>query len=442
MRVILLASAAMIGSGAAVPAAAKLAPLEARMVTAVDAGQDKVLSLLETLVNQNSGSLNIDGVTRVGTMMRTELDALGLQTRWVPMQATGRAGHLIATNIGRKGGKTLLLIGHLDTVFEPDAPVEIFAREGDMASGQGVGDDKGGLAVMVLALQAMKAAGTLRATNLEIVLTGDEERVGKPVELARADLVAAGKRADVALDFEGMARADGKDMGSIARRSSNTWRLQTSGRTGHSAGIFSTGVGDGAIYELTRIIAAFRTQLPEPNLTFNVGLVAGGATAALDTDGVRASATGKPNIVPATALAIGDFRTLSDDQTARVTAKMRAIVAKHAPGTDASITIDEGYPPMAPTVGSRETLAKLNAVNRDLGLAEMGELDPLQRGAGDIAFVARDVDGLVGMGTAGKGAHAAGETIEVSSIARQAKRAAILMTRLGAEDRGKGAARH
>jgi len=431
---ILVSGAFLTALAAPAMVAAKLAPAEAKMAAAVDDHQDEAMALLEKLVNQNSGSLNIDGVTKVGTMMRAELDALGLQTRWVPMQAAGRAGHLIATNVGRKGGKRILMIGHLDTVFEPDAPVEVFTRNGDTASGQGVGDDKGGLAVMVLALKAMKAAGTLRATNLEIVLTGDEERVGSPVEIARADLVAAGKRADVALDFEGLAQDGDKDMGSIARRSSNTWKLRTSGKTGHSSGIFSERAGDGAIYELTRIIAAFRTQLPEPNLTFNVGLVAGGATASLDKDGVRAVATGKPNIIPATGLAFGDFRTLSDDQTARVREKMTAIVAAHAPGTDASIEFSEGYPPMAPTAGSRAYLAKLNAVNSDLGLARMEELDPLKRGAGDIAFVAKDVDGLVGLGTGGKGAHAPGETIQISSIARQAKRAAILMTRLGAED--------
>ncbi len=432
-RDFLTAGTALAVMVAAAPAVARLSPTEAKMVAAADAGQDEALALLAKLVNQNSGSLNIDGVTKVGMMMRAELDALGFQTRWVPMQAAGRAGHLIATNAGHKGGKTILLIGHLDTVFEPDAPADPFHRDGDMAGGQGIGDDKGGMVVMLLALKAMKAAGTLKAANIEIVLTGDEERVGSPIAVARADLIAAGKRADVALDFEGLAQENGQDMGSIARRSGNSWRLQTSGKSGHSSGIFSAYYGDGAIFELTRIIAAFRTQLPEPNLTFNVGLVAGGATAALDDAGVRATATGKTNIIPGAALAYGDFRTLSQEQTDRVRAKMLAIVAQHAPGTHASITFNENYPAMAPTPGSRAYLAKLNAVNRDLGLAEMAELDPLKRGAGDIAFVAKDVDGLIGLGTAGRGSHAPGEKIEISSIARQAKRAAILMTRLGAE---------
>jgi glutamate carboxypeptidase len=119
-----------------------------------------------------------------------------------------------------------------------------------------------------------------------------------------------------------------------------------------------------------------------------------------------------------------------------VKAKMAAIVADHAPGTGASLAFDPGgYPAMAPTDGNRALLAKLNTVNRDLGLAEMAALDPLKRGAGDISFVAADVDSLAGLGTYSTGDHAPGETVELPSIARQATRAAILISRLAAERR-------
>jgi glutamate carboxypeptidase len=113
---------------------------------------------------------------------------------------------------------------------------------------------------------------------------------------------------------------------------------------------------------------------------------------------------------------------------------MREIVAQHLPGSGAEILFaSDSYPPMAPTAGNRALLDRLNIVNRDLGLAEMGALDPLKRGAGDISFVAADVDGLVGLGTASDGDHAPGETVDLASIDRQAKRAAILMTRLSKE---------
>jgi glutamate carboxypeptidase len=274
----------------------------------------------------------------------------------------------------------------------------------------------------------------LKNANIEVVLTGDEEDSGDPVAIARADLVAAGKRADVALDFEGLAREDGKDMGSIARRSSNSWTLTTTGKSGHSSGIFSEKAGDGAVYEMARIITAFRKDLPEPDLTFNVGLIGGGQSADVDKDGVRIAVTGKTNIIPPIAVAKGDFRTLSEEQTQRVQAKMQAIVDQgHLPGTSATIAFDIGYPSMAPTEGNRALLAKLNVINADLGLAAMPALDPLKRGAGDIAFVARDVDGLVGLGPASTGDHSPAEKVDLASMKRQAKRAAILMSRLARE---------
>jgi glutamate carboxypeptidase len=425
--------AAALLAFAPLPAHAALSPAEQKMVATVDANTERTITLLERLVNQNSGTNNIDGVTRVAEMLRPEFEALGFKVRWIPQGQVGRAGHLFAEHMGKKGTKRLLLIAHLDTVFEPDSPFQSFTREGDIARGPGVGDNKGGIVIILAALQAMKAAGTLKDANIVVALTGDEEEAGSPRSTARADLVAQGKRADVALDFEGLVRIDGKDMGSIARRSSNTWTLTTRGQTGHSSGIFSERMGDGAVFEMSRILAAFRTELPEPSLTFNVGLLAGGERVDIDRDGVRAHVTGKSNIVPPTAVAVGEFRSLSPQQSERVIAKMNAIVARNAPKTGAELVFNDPYPPMAPTEGNRAILARLNGVNRDLGLPEMPELDPLRRGAGDIGFVAADVDSLAGLGPAGSGDHTERELVDLKSLPLQARRAAILMTRLSRE---------
>jgi glutamate carboxypeptidase len=436
MNRILIPSLAAVVALSATPAFARLNPAETRMAAHVDAIYEPSVALLQQLVDVNSGSMNFAGVEQVGRMMRAELEPLGFKVEWKPMAAANRAGHIIATRIGKPGTKRLLLIGHLDTVFEKDSPFQKFVRKGEQGEGPGAADDKGGMVVILMALKAMKAAGTLAGANVEIVLTGDEEDSGDPIDVARADLIAAGKRADVALDFEGLVVENGRDMGSIARRSSNSWTLTATGKAGHSSGIFSASAGDGAIYELARIVATFRKELPEPNLTFNVGLIAGGQSAAFDTDGVRATATGKSNIIPGIAIARGDFRTLSEAQTARVKAKMTAIVAAHAPLTSADIKFEAGgYPAMAPTEGNRAILAALNGVNADLGLPEMPPLDPLKRGAGDISFVANDVSGLAGLGPSSRGDHAPGETVDLASMKRQAKRAAILMSRLSAQKR-------
>lgn len=405
------------------------------MQAAVAAEAPRSEALLERLVEQNSGSLNLDGVTKVGAMMRAELAPLGFDVRWVDMRATGRAGHIVATHKGSGRGKRVLLIGHLDTVFEPDSPFTGFRREGARAYGPGVGDDKGGLVVIVAALRAMKAAGTLSDADVQIVLTGDEERTGAPLDRARADLIAAGKWADIALEYENVATEAGRDWGTTARRSSTNWAITATGSTGHSSAVFGPALGYGAAYELARILDAFRRELPEPNVTYNVGVMAAGTPATLDESGVRAAASGKTNIVAAEAVARGDLRTLSPEQDARVQARMRAIVAQHLPRTNATITFSDGYPPMAPTAGNRALLAQLNAVNRDLSLPEMPEYDPAKRGAADSSFVAADADTLGGMGASGGGAHAEGEWIDLSSLPRQATRSAILISRLAAQER-------
>lgn len=418
----------------AMPARAQLSREEQRMVAAVDAEQDRSIALLERLVNRNSGSLNLEGVRAVGQMMRAELEPLGFTVRWVDMAETGRAGHLVATHPGR--GRNVLLIAHLDTVFEADSPFQRFEREGNRATGPGIGDDKGGMVVIVAALRAMQAAGTLRDANITIVLTGDEERTGSPIAVARRDLIAAGRLADYALEFENLVSVDGVDYGSVARRSSTNWTIVARGRTGHSSGVCGQFMGCGAIYELARILDAFRRELPEPNLTYNVGVMAGGTPATLDADGFRTSAAGKTNVVAETAIARGDLRSLTPEQDARARARMQAIVAQHLPHTGAEISFDEdAYPPMAPTEGNRALLARLNAVNRDLGLAEMPEYDPARRGAADSSFVARDVDTLAGLGASGGSSHAEGEWVDLGSLPRQAKRAAILITRLTRERR-------
>lgn len=426
----LMAALVLVGSTA--HAAPKRS--DARMVATVDAEQARTLGFLEAMVNQNSGSRNLDGVRKVRDIVVPEFTALGFTSRWIPMEQTGRAGHLVLSHKGRKGKKKLLLIGHLDTVFEPDSPFQTYVRNGDKATGPGVGDDKGGIAVILAAVRAMHAAGTLKGANIEVFLTGDEEEAGSPTQVARADLVAAAKAADVALDFEGLSRENGLDMGSIARRSSQSWALTIEAKSGHSSGVWGASAGDGAIYAAAKIVDAFRTELPEPYLTLNVGLIAGGAEATVAEDNAHVSAQGKTNIIAGKAVARGDLRTLSPQQNAAAMRKMQAIVARSYPGvTTAKIEFSEGYPPMAPTEGNKALLARLNQVNTTLDLPQMQPLDPMKRGAGDISFVAEYVDGLVGLGPHSTGDHAPGETVDVPSIWTQAKRAALLMTRLSAE---------
>jgi glutamate carboxypeptidase len=414
------------------PAEAKLSPAEQKMVQVVDSEQQRTVAMLGKWVEQNSGTMNFEGVRKVGEMLRSELEPLGFAVRWADESGADRAGHLIAHHKGK--GKKLLLIAHLDTVFEKSSPFQHWEIKGDTGVGPGSSDDKGGMAVIVAALRAMNAAGTLKNADITVVMSGDEEDAGNPISISRAALIREGKRADIAIDFEPLAVDDGNDMGSTARRSSGSWTLTVSGRSAHSSGIFAPGVGYGAIYEMARVLDAFRRELPQENLTYNVGLVTGGASASLTDGGLGAEASGKTNIIAGTAIARGDLRALTQEQIDRTKARMLEIVSDPLPGTISMLSFDPGdYPPMAPTQGNRAILAKLNGVNRDMGLPEMGELPPSRRGAGDISFVAADVDSLAGMGASGDGSHAPGETVDIPSIFKQAKRTAILLSRYSRE---------
>ncbi|HEX3702642.1 MAG TPA: M20/M25/M40 family metallo-hydrolase, partial [Vicinamibacterales bacterium] len=195
-----------IGASCALAAtAASQAPApgsaERAIVQAVDARNGEALALLERVVNINSGTQNLAGVRSVGNIFRAELDALGFKTEWVDGAAWHRAGHLLATHPG--AGPKILLIGHLDTVFEADSPFQKFERiDAKTAKGPGIIDMKGGDVVIVAALKALHAAGALKNMDVTVMMTGDEEAPGDPQSRARAALVAAAKGRDIAIGFE------------------------------------------------------------------------------------------------------------------------------------------------------------------------------------------------------------------------------------------------
>jgi glutamate carboxypeptidase len=410
---------------------AQLSETERQVVAAVKQRTPAALELLEKSVRINSGTLNPEGVRAVGEIYRAELDALGFKTRWIDMPpAMKRAGHLVATHEGGTG-KRVLLLGHLDTVFEKGSAVPLWERRGDRVRGQGVNDMKGGDVIMIEALRALKNAGALEGANVEIMFTGDEERGGMPLQTARADMVDMGKHADYALSFEGSNKHDEVDTASIARRSSGSWVLRVKGKAAHSMGVFSAQSGYGAIYETARILNGFREQVIEPSLTFNPGLVFGGTNISYADDTATASAFGKSNVIARDSEVLGDLRYLSPEQGERARQKMQAIVSSgNLPGTSATISFTESYPPMPPTEAGRTLAEVYSKASLDAGLGRIDILDPSQRGAGDVQFVAPYTVGIDGLGAQGRGAHTDDEDLEIASIERGAIRAALLVYRL------------
>ena len=404
-----------------------LSRTEQRLRQAVADRVEDQIGYLQRVVDMPSGTLDLDGVRAVGAVFARSLDSLGFETRWAEVPAAmRRAGHLIAEHRGKKGKARLLLIGHLDTVVDPDGAT--FARRDSIAAGVGGTDMKGGDVVVLYALKALAAAGALRDLNLTVVFTGDEEHAGSPLELSRRDLIDAARRSDLALGFETGHRSDL----TVARRGAASWRLTATGAEAHSAGIFREGTGYGAIYELARILDDFRRELAGVRyLSFNVATVLGGTDLAYDSVAISGSTASKLNIIPRIAVAHGDLRFISAAQHDSAKTRMAEIVGRHLPGTGATIVFEDEYPAMSPTPGNARVLALYDTLSRALGYGEVAALDPGRRGAGDISFVASRVDGVDGLGTLGGGSHTPEEYVSLATIEMQTARAAVFIHRLG-----------
>lgn len=401
---------------------------EIKIIQAVDKGIQGNLDLLETSININSGTFNVNGVRKVGALYRKELEALGFTVEWIAMpDSLKRAGHLVAWKKGTKG-KKLFIIGHLDTVFEPDMPFTPFTKLDDStATGQGANDMKGGDVVVIGALKALHQLGLLKDASITIYFTGDEENAAEPRSISRGDFIERAKQHDIALAFE---TATSLQIVASARRGASGWKLEVEGKQGHSSGVFGNG-GYGSIYETARIINAFREKLSsEPYLTFNPGLIAGGSELNYSDAAQKATVSGKSNIISPKTVAIGDLRFLSEEQKQRARDTMRAIVAQSLPGTHATIHFEDGIPAMPPTAGNEALVTKVNEISLAMGLGPVKAGNPGARGAGDISYIAAYVDCLDGLGSSGKGAHAPGETINLNEFPLLMKRTALLFYRL------------
>jgi glutamate carboxypeptidase len=406
-----------------------LTPDERALATYVDAHNQEAVALLERVVNINSGTQNLAGVQEVGRVFRAEFDALGFTTRWVDGAAFKRAGHLVADHPGP--GPRILLIGHLDTVFEKDSPFQTFERIDERtARGPGIIDMKGGDVVMLAALKALHASGALKHMNVIAFMTGDEEDSGEPLSAARAALIEAANGVDLAIGFED-GPADPK-LAVTARRGTTGWEVRVTGKPSHSSQIFRDDVGFGAAYEVARILNTFREQMAgEAHLTFNPGVMLSGTTVEFDAVQLRGSAFGKTNVVAEHAVVSGDLRALSREQFDRAKQAMTRIVAASLPHTSATITFDEGYPPMAPTEGNARLLAMYDQASRDLGFGAVTAVSPDRAGAADVSFVAHSVKTIIdGVGLMGRADHTVAETADLATLPSQTKRMAVLLHRI------------
>lgn len=413
------------------PAYSQLSPEENKIIKATDLRTSAAIELLKKVVNTNSGTMNFEGVRKVGGYFMDELSKLGFETRWSPGDHFNRAGHLIAVHHGTKGAK-FLLIGHLDTVFEKDSPFQNLEMLNDsILHGPGVSDMKGGDVIIILAMQALHDAGLLKDLSIEIVMTGDEELNGEPIEYSKKDLVDAAHRADIALGYE-----DGDGLPTtaiVSRRGSSDWELKVKGTAAHSSKLFTEDVGTGAIYETSRILNSFYTTLSkEENLTFNPGVIVGGNNVSFDEATNTGTAFGKNNIVSQDVIVRGDLRASSKEQLLRAKKIMIEIISENYHKTSATLDFgDGGYPPMTLTEGNKKLLGHFSSVSIDLGYGPVEAVNPRKAGAADISFVSDFVKmSMDAIGLPGADGHTVKETGNINYLSREAKRSAVLIYRL------------
>jgi glutamate carboxypeptidase len=395
--------------------AESLTPTEQRIVLSVDTRAEQAVAFLQRVVDINSGTFNAAGVRQVATVFTAQLDSLGFASRWVALpDVLQRAGHLFAERPGGHG-RRVLLIGHLDTVYERDDEFQHFERlSAETAHGPGVLDDKGGDTALLFALIALRDAGVLDSAAVAVALMGDEEDAGRPTSVSRAALTDLAQRADVALAFEAAAG----DMGgaSPTRLGFADWALQV-----HSPIPFSR---DGdlrahpAFAQALRIVQAVQVAFAsEPGIqVYPLGV-------RVDT-----AATGRQN---AALIIQGGIRFMTGADLKRTQSLMSDVARRADHGTTASFVFgEEPYPGMAGRKGNFALLASLDSVSRTLGAGPVVAGDPRKRGGGDIAFISDLVDGLDGLGPTGSGAHSPAEVVDLPSLTLATKRAALLIYRL------------
>jgi len=405
------------------------------------------LPFLATTVDTSSGTLDAEGVRRVADLYQPRFERLGFTTSRIDLARVQRGCHLVAERRGTRAATRVMLLGHLDTVFEKDSGFTRYvATGGGRLEGPGISDMKGGNLVMLEALEALANVADLDRLDVVVVLTGDEELPGPDPDgsfrTTRGPVVELAARSDLVLAFEPMNGRSPRPI--VARRGYAWWSLEVRAPSAHSSLAFTKPIGPGAIVPLSRILDRFYRELRTDRLvSFNVGNVAGGTGVerekGRETEAARAS--GKLNVVPSSAHAYGDLRTPSAAQLEQTHAAMKRIVgeeiaafnAEHDPAgrIDVELVLKDEYPAMAPSAGGQALLELLSEASQDLGGGKLEAADPVTQGAGDVSFVAGKVQGAIdGLGPVGFDYHTPREATDATSLRTATERAAVLLHRL------------
>jgi glutamate carboxypeptidase len=390
------------------PSAAELDALR----SAISADLPAYLEDLAELVNIDCGSYTRDGVNEVGRWVTAFLTELGATVEARPDPA-GRLGDtIIATFEGRPGGPRALLIGHMDTVFDPGTVAERpFRLEDGVAYGPGVTDMKSGLLAGLYALKAIVAErGGLPFERLVFIANPDEE-IGSPTSTPH--IAAAATDSDVALVLE-CARANGDIVS--ARKGILDLRVVVHGRAAH-AGV-EPEKGRSAILEASRIVRELHDLNGRwPGVTVNVGRILGGT---------------RPNVVAETCTLEVDVRAIARDALETAEAAIRAIAeATEIPDVTVDFEAMARWWPMEKLERSGRLVEHAQGVARTLGFEVA---DTATGGASDANTTAGlGVASLDGLGPIGGNDHAPAEYLDADSIVPRTTMLAGLLLAIAAD---------
>lgn len=400
----------LLAAGLALPATAAPTPvaLDKRVWAAAEAARPEHLKLLETLVNIDSGTGDVEGGRKVGDIMAARLVALGAAVERVPAEIPGLPDNIVATLAGTGKGR-VLLIGHLDTVFDPGTVARRpFRIEGSRALGPGVSDEKGGVVQGLYALQILRDLKFTDFRKIVLLLETSEER-GSPGTRRLIDRLL--KDADVELNLE---PGDAPDVLTVWRKGSNSFYIDVKGRAAH-AGVAPQD-GRNAAEELIHQLQAI-TPFPKSGdgLTVNLTLMSAGA---------------RYNIIPEDASAAINVR-VRDKPDAELVARALEASAKQTliPDTKVTIRREASFPPL-PSNPSTDALAdRAEAIYAGLGL-KIGRGG--NGGASESALAAEQgVPALDGLGPVGGGFHSDKEYLDLNTLTPRLYLLVKLMMELG-----------
>ncbi|HSQ98344.1 MAG TPA: glutamate carboxypeptidase [Sphingomicrobium sp.] len=392
--------------------AAPIVPRDNRVWALANQYRSDQLKLLQQVVNIDSGTGDVEGGRKVGEILTQELRSFGAQVISVPAEAPNLAPNLVATFSGSGKGR-LLLIGHLDTVFEPGtAAKRPFRMDEQRAYGPGVSDEKGGVVQAIFALKILHDLGFKDFRTITLLVESSEER-GSPGTRQRIGKLVAD--ADVELNLE---PGDPADKITVWRKGSTTFHIDVTGRAAH-AGV-APELGRNAALELIHQIEASHWPTTGSGLTSNLTVMSAGT---------------RNNIIPEHASGQFNVRYRDKADLARVEEDFRKnALSRVIPDTQVAISSDPAFPPLSETPAVDALARRADRIYAGLGLA----LEHGGNGGASESALAQDggIAALDGLGPVGGGFHSADEFLELKTLTPRLYLLTKLMMDLGRDPPG------